>query len=101
MADEEHHDDDDLVERIDEQVDEEVLVDHQGRLDEGATICMNRLVQIAAEGGADMSPGDIMSRAIRLYYAAATGGVRCTPSDELKEMIAAEGLGDVPSFKLH
>ena len=100
MADEEH--DDDLVERIDEQLDEEVLVDHQGRLDASAARCMEHMRQIFGDAGKEFDPAEIMSAAVRFYHCAVTGGVLVVPSDELRAMAEDEGLGDVPAaLKLH
>ena len=77
-------------------------MNHHGELDESASACMENLREIFAEAGQEFDPGAVMSKAVRFFHAACTGGLTVTPSDELRQMAEAEGLGDVPpTLKLH
>lgn len=67
-----------------------------GELGDESSLALERLLEMAREIGEDIGPGEMMSRALRLYLAVVTGGVIVTPSRELSDMAAEAGLSEVP-----
>ena len=47
---------------------------HHGELDESAALCMEQIMEICAGAGSEWGPGEVMSAAVRLYFAVLTGG---------------------------
>lgn len=79
----------------DEEQRAEAEVKH-GQLDDESSLALESLLEMAHASGADIGPGEMMGRAIRLYHAVVTGGLIVTPSRELADMAAAAGLCEVP-----
>ena len=65
-----------------------------GQLDELASAVLDELLAMARDAGVQVGPGDMLSRALRMYYAVVTGGMVVTPSPELAAMVADAGLAD-------
>ena len=72
----------------------ETAVRH-GELDDGASAALDELLAMARDAGVEIGPGDMLSRAMRMYYAIVTGGVLVSPSPELAAMVADARLADV------
>ena len=70
---------------------------NHGQLDDDSSLALERLLEIARDTGVDISPGEVMGRALRLYLAVVTGRLIVTPSAELAEMAADAGLCEVPA----
>ena len=66
--------------------------ERHGNLDAEASDALDRLLGMADELGVEMTPGEMMSRALRLYHAVVTGGLTVTPSAELAELMRARGV---------
>ena len=73
---------------------------HHGELDESAGQCMEQIMEICRGAGSEWGPGEVMSAAIRLYHCVLSGGMICTPSAELQQMVEEQG-DTVPSLKMH
>ena len=63
-----------------------------GELDEEGTEALLDLLDMARDMGAEIGPGEMMSRAIRLYCAVCNGGMTLTPSPELAELMKFPGV---------
>ena len=75
--------------------------DHNhAELDESAARCMDQIMEICRGAGSEWGPGEVMSAAVRLYFAVLTGGMIVSPSAELERMVSEQG-DTVPSLKMH
>ena len=79
----------------DEERQGEAAVKH-GQIDDESSFALESLLEMAHASGADIGPGEMMGRAIRLYYAVVTGRLIVAPSRELADMAAKAGLCEVP-----
>ena len=70
-----------------------------GELDELASAVMDKLLVMARDAGVQVGPGEMLSRALRMYYAFCTGGVIVTPSPELAAMVADASVN--PASRRH
>ena len=65
-----------------------------GELDQEAGLALDALVEMALDRGAQIGPGQMMSRAIRLYHAVASGTLVVSRGDEM-DALAEGGPADV------
>ena len=67
-------------------------------LDQEAGLALDALVEMARDRGVPIGPGEMMSRAIWLFYSVATGALVVTPSTEMDAL--AEG-GPADGSRVH
>ena len=64
-----------------------------GQLDEAAGAVLEELLAMARDMGVEVNPGEMMSRALRLYHAVVTGAVEILPGAELSAQMEQQRAG--------